>query len=82
MSEIKVELPCRFCGDLFFRAFNEGFTDPKTGRYHFIVGHAGILSEEQSFDNGRRRGRKHHTKKKVVVEQIESESEKSHDDVM
>lgn len=56
MDEIKVELPCRFCGEMFHRAFNEGFTDPNTGRHHFIVGHTRILSEEHNFDNGRRRG--------------------------
>jgi hypothetical protein len=74
MSEIKVEHPCRFCGGLFPREFNEAFID-ETCRYHFIVGPAGILSEEQHFHkNGRRLGRKHQ-KKKIAVEQVESKSE-------
>jgi hypothetical protein len=76
-----VELPCRFCGALFPREFNEGFID-ETGRYHFIVGPAGILSEEQNFDGGRRRGRKRQRKKKIVVERIESELEESNHDGM
>jgi hypothetical protein len=79
MSEAKLELPCRFCNGLFLRDFNEGFTDPVTGRYHYIVSSSFILSEEQHFhkDGRRRLGRKHQ-KKKIVREQTESE-ESNHD---
>src|SRR5208337_4634486 len=37
MTEITEEKPCRFCNELFPREFNEGFTDPATGRHHHIV---------------------------------------------
>jgi hypothetical protein len=69
-----VELPCRFCGELFPRDFNEGFTDNTTGRYHYIVGPALIRSEDQYFHpSGRRMGRRNEKKKRVVTEETESE---------